>query len=624
MLKRGSIRLFSTGLVLSTLIMLFNPIDARTETFTAGNYDELIAVLVEASCNHAHDIIKIADGVDIPNTNPYIEIGFSLTLEAGYFNNFTSRKETNPIPTNGASNLDAVTIPEPMRSTTGPTPPEEVEIIPTKGQFLDSTQGGTEKTLGVPGYLWRHGCGPTAVGMVIGYYDVAGFSDLFDGAADTQTNSVNQGIASERSEEDPGHYEDYSLPDDTGQENPLPDRSENPEGDEHADDSIADFMKTSFSSRGNFYGWSFSSEISSAFLDYIDLRNTNYTATSNEYYMSNGSLTWSVLTTEIDNDRPMIFLVDSDANGETDHFVTVVGYRDDTSQQYGCLDTWSPASTVRWCDFAEMASGQSFGIWGGWSFTIEDTDTLYPERTALIALYNSTDGDNWLYNTNWKTPPLGVDGFALPGTECSWYGVTCSGGDTVTQISLSNQLSGSLPPEIGNLKDLLVLALCSNQLTGSIPPELGELTKLTTLSLCSNQLTGSIPAEIGNLTNLTFLNLGFNQLTGSIPTKIGNLTNLSYLSLGNNQLSGPIPTEIGNLASLLDLDLSDNELTGLIPSSMKQYLPFLMSLDIAGNHLYTNDPDMKDFLYLLQPGWEESQSPPFGKPMPWIPLLLDD
>jgi hypothetical protein len=39
------------------------------------------------------------------------------------------------------------------------------------------------------------------------------------------------------------------------------------------------------------------------------------------------------------------------------------------------------------------------------------------ERAALIALYNSTNGDDWINNTGWKTPPLHTDGFAMPGTE---------------------------------------------------------------------------------------------------------------------------------------------------------------------------------------------------------------
>ena len=116
------------------------------------------------------------------------------------------------------------------------------------------------------------------------------------------------------------------------------------------------------------------------------------------------------------------------------------------------------------------------------------------EREALIALYNSTDGHNWTYNTGW----LGES-----GTECSWYGVTCQDSNITRIILNSNQLSGSIPPEIGDLTNLTHLYLYYNQLSGSIPPEIGNLASLTYLSLHSNQLNGSIPPEIGDLTSLT-------------------------------------------------------------------------------------------------------------------------
>ena len=38
------------------------------------------------------------------------------------------------------------------------------------------------------------------------------------------------------------------------------------------------------------------------------------------------------------------------------------------------------------------------------------------ERAALLALYNSTNGDQWWTNDGWRTPPLHTDGFAVPGT----------------------------------------------------------------------------------------------------------------------------------------------------------------------------------------------------------------
>ena len=110
-----------------------------------------------------------------------------------------------------------------------------------------------------------------------------------------------------------------------------------------------------------------------------------------------------------------------------------------------------------------------------------------------------------------------------------------------------NGLTGSIPPEIGNLTNLYSLYLNNNQLTGSIPSEIGNLTNLTKVILGGNQLTGSIPSEIGNLTNLTHLSLEYNQLTGAIPLKMGNLTNLNYLYLSNNQLTGAIPEKICDL-----------------------------------------------------------------------------
>ena len=49
---------------------------------------------------------------------------------------------------------------------------------------------------------------------------------------------------------------------------------------------------------------------------------------------------------------------------------------------------------------------------------------------------------------------------------------------------------------------LLALYLNGNQLTGSIPPELGDLASLTRLYLHNNQLTEPIPPELGNLASL--------------------------------------------------------------------------------------------------------------------------
>ena len=141
--------------------------------------------------------------------------------------------------------------------------------------------------------------------------------------------------------------------------------------------------------------------------------------------------------------------------------------------------------------------------------------------------------------------------------------------ENTTELNLQNSsLSGSIPPEIGNLTNLTYLSLRYNQLTGSIPPEIGNLTNLGLLYLSYNELTGEIPPEIWTLTNLTYLDLGQNELTGSIPPEIGNLTNLTYLNLKGNGLTGSIPPEIGNLTNLTHLNLRYNQLNGEIPESI--------------------------------------------------------
>ena len=63
------------------------------------------------------------------------------------------------------------------------------------------------------------------------------------------------------------------------------------------------------------------------------------------------------------------------------------------------------------------------------------------------------------------------------------------------------------------------------------------------LIIGENQLTDSIPPEIGNLTNLTYLSLGSNQLTGEIPESICNLVdNNCIINISNNQLCSPYPS----------------------------------------------------------------------------------
>ncbi|THB74354.1 MAG: hypothetical protein D3926_21940 [Desulfobacteraceae bacterium] len=447
-------------IVFSVCIQLFLFIPGtQADLFHAGTPQALEQALEASSNNQAHDTVKVALGMELPDTSPYIETGYSLTVEAGYNPGFTSRVAA-PRPFQEPGFPAKTDSDIPRQSNTGPVPPEGIDAMFPKGEGMGPAPGGTEKTIGVPGYRWRHGCGPTAVGMVVGYYDVTGFSDLFDDDGSTQTSDVNQGIASQRSSADPGHYEDYSEPIDTGQPSPIPDKSENPAGDEHTSDSIADFMETSFSSRNNYYGWSWSSDIQPSFTNYVVLKNPVYETTTGFYHKSSGSLSWAVLTTEIDNNRPMVFLVDTNSDGSTDHFVTVVGYRDAPSQQYGCLDTWSPVSTVRWCDFETISAGHPWGIWGGWSFALSSgkPSVITGSASSVLtdqAILNGTVNPNSSETTCWFE-----------------YGLSTAYGDATTPVSAGNGSSPVSASQVitGLLPDTTYyFRLVGNNLKGTAP-----------------------------------------------------------------------------------------------------------------------------------------------------------
>ncbi len=204
-------------------------------------------------------------------------------------------------------------------------------------------------------------------------------------------------------------------------------------------------------------------------------------------------------------------------------------------------------------------------------------------REALIALYKATDGDNWTRNDNWcSDKPLN-----------EWYGIQTRyvNAGNVIAIDLSgNNLTGTIPEEIGCLTELVNLCLDRNHLIGEIPESFSNLTNMRFITLISNNLSGKLDVIIDNMTKLECLWLSENAFSGEIPSSIGDLTNLQDLSLSTNALTGNIPPEIGNLAQLISLQLSQNKLTGPIPESLKN-LTNLESLSIGGNNLSGKIPE---------------------------------
>ncbi len=102
----------------------------------------------------------------------------------------------------------------------------------------------------------------------------------------------------------------------------------------------------------------------------------------------------------------------------------------------------------------------------------------------------------------------------------------------------SNQLSGSLPYNLGSQGDLQVLNLSNNQLSGSIPSAIGNYgTEIIDVDLSNNQLSGSIPSTIDLLTGLLRLNLSGNMLSGTVPTITDGTHGAFQLAIGNNEFT---------------------------------------------------------------------------------------
>lgn len=263
-----------------------------------------------------------------------------------------------------------------QQSTTGPTPPSGVDVA--------GAQVASQAAVlipNVPAYEWHHGCGPTAAGMIIGYWDGQGFGALVPGSSSAQTSAVNEMIASEGPT---SNLTDYCEPFDDPDDDPAPlaDNSELPVGDRHPDECVADYMKTSQSAHGLYYGWSWFSHMGPAMLSYAELHvHAGYDATVSNLQMWNGTLDWSRFCAEIDAGRPLVLLVDTDGNGSTDHFVTAIGY--DTvgsTNRYACLNTWS--RDVQWHTFQKMGSERPWGIYGATVFQIRTSGpTSTPTRS---------------------------------------------------------------------------------------------------------------------------------------------------------------------------------------------------------------------------------------------------
>lgn len=171
------------------------------------------------------------------------------------------------------------------------------------------------------------------------------------------------------------------------------------------------------------------------------------------------------------------------------------------------------------------------------------------ERDALIALYNATDGPQWINNSNWcSDKPLR-----------EWYGLEIDDieGNLVTINLPWNNLKGELPAEIFTISSLVRLNLEGNNLIGNLSEDFGNFTELSSLGLSNNNFSGSIPASFAKLTKLNYFSLFENKLTGEIPIELESMPN--WETVIKDKIEPQLPGYGFTYPSTLQMiDLGDN------------------------------------------------------------------
>ncbi|GAB4858638.1 hypothetical protein Ancab_040372 [Ancistrocladus abbreviatus] len=151
-----------------------------------------------------------------------------------------------------------------------------------------------------------------------------------------------------------------------------------------------------------------------------------------------------------------------------------------------------------------------------------------------------------------------------------------------------NQLNGSLPSfDADQTSSLRFFYLGYNQITGSMPEELGLFSNLWELRMPSNFLTGTISdVHLSQLANLIYLDLSFNKLAFNINPHWIPPSSLKSIVLDSCRLGPHFPNWLGALEYLGTLSISDAGISGKLPKWFWGIFDVKASANLSHNQIH--------------------------------------
>lgn len=226
----------------------------------------------------------------------------------------------------------------------------------------------------------------------------------------------------------------------------------------------------------------------------------------------------------------------------------------------------------------------------GEGYELNEQDSL-----ALVAYYESTNGDQWVDNSGWLTDDpvwswVGIEevaNVAGDGEPDDWRvtvidmprnNMTVPGPLPADLQDLEyledfkadvNLHIGGLPPELANLSRLQFLLVRTNLFTGEVDwSAFSQMESMQQFRIRQNYFSGPLPETLGGNGSwpaLTRFYVDANRFTGQIPDVHQDLTTLNRVYFHNNRLTGPIP-DWSHLEGMEYYRIANNDLdSGPIP-----------------------------------------------------------